>query len=136
MFHYFLMSFHRSTSQTQKQKVCTMRAKGNKYENKTSPQKNLNNSDAYEYCIAIRNDMSEESKVQVTENKGSIDKLLQLEKETICSEMQIGQTTTVGNVIITTRSSNIPKVIKKIFFLLYQFRQYYQQIYPEKTTAF
>ena len=81
--------------------------------------------------------MSEESKIQVTENKGWIDKLLQLEKETICSEMQIGQTTTVGNVIITTRSSNIPKVIKKkIFFLLYQFRQYYQQIYPEKTTAF
>ena len=54
-----------------------MRAKGKKYENKTSPEKKLNNSDAYEHCIAIRNDMSEESKIQVTENKGSTDKLLQ-----------------------------------------------------------
>ena len=46
--------------------------------------------------------MSHERKIRVTENKGSTDKLLQLEKETICSEMQIGQTTTVGNVINTT----------------------------------
>ena len=47
--------------------------------------------------------------------------------------------TRVGNMVFTQETKDVPKEItqkSEIFFLLYQFGQFYLQIYPEKTVGF
>ena len=48
-------------------------------------------------------------------------------------------TTQLGHVTVTTTSKNVPKPISnksELFYLLYNFGQYYLQLYPEKASGF
>ena len=48
-------------------------------------------------------------------------------------------TSQIGHVTVTTTTKNVPKKItnkSELFYLLYNFGQYYLQLYPEKASSF